>query len=113
MAKKIPITRLKQISLDFDYSQVIITAWNETTGTTTVCTYGKTQKDCEQAAIGGNFIKKSLGWPDSECNDAPYRAKQKNNFMQVNIIKEFITKSFNNTGFSTISKFELLKELNG
>jgi hypothetical protein len=77
--KRIPISDAKSIGDKNGYSQVIIVAWDNETGTTSVCTWGKTLKDCEQAAIGGNFVKKALGWPDEMCKEKPSRLKNKPN----------------------------------
>ena len=75
--KRIPIKDAKEIGNKHGYSQVIVVAWDEETGTTSVCTWGKSLKDCEQAAAGGNFVKKALGWPDEMCKDKPARVKRK------------------------------------
>lgn len=48
--------------------------WDERHGKTHVTTYGKTKEDCAQAAKGGNFVKKALGWPDSMCKAKPEKA---------------------------------------
>ncbi len=77
--KRIPITDVKAIGLKNGYSQVIVMAWDKNTGITSVATWGDTLSDCEQAAVGGNFIKKALGWPDEMCQDKPARVKKKNN----------------------------------
>lgn len=75
--KRIPIKDAKELGKKLGYSQVIIVAWDEETNTTAVCTWGKSLKDCEQAAQGGNFVKKALGWPEEMCNDKPSRIKKK------------------------------------
>ena len=77
--KRIPITDAKKIGMDRGYSQVIIVAWDKNTNTTSVCTWGNSLKDCEQAATGGNFVKKAMGWPDNMCQDKPARQKRKEN----------------------------------
>ena len=75
---KIPISRAKDIGKDLNYQQVIIVAWNKN-GTTHITTWGKTDQDSEQAAMGGEFIKKSLGWPDSliSTGSVPERIKKR------------------------------------
>lgn len=75
--KRIPIQSAKDIGQQFGYTQVIITAFDKETGVTSVVTWGKSQEDCEQAAIGGNFVKKALGWPPEKCNDKPARQIRK------------------------------------
>ena len=64
-SKRIPITAGKEISEKYGMTQVIICAWDKELNRTHVVTYGKTKEDCIQAAEGGNFIKKALGWPDN------------------------------------------------
>jgi hypothetical protein len=74
--KDIPISAAKRIATVYNKNQVIIVAWDEIHKRTHVTTFGKTLKDCEQAAIGGNFVKKALGWPDSFCHAIPARMKK-------------------------------------
>ncbi len=73
--KDIPISVAKEIAETFDKNQVIIVTWDKVHGKTHVTTYGKSLEECKQAAIGGNFIKKALGWPNELCNDVPDRIK--------------------------------------
>lgn len=78
MSKRMPIAAAKQIAKKYDKDQVIILTWDNKTGKTWVTTYGKTLQDCDQAAIGGNKIKKQiLGWPDELCKDKPARIRRK------------------------------------
>lgn len=74
--KRIPIKDAKEIGNKHGYSQVIIVAWDGDTGIESVCTWGKTLQDCKQAADGGNFVKRALGWPLERCNDKPARSKK-------------------------------------
>ena len=74
--KNVPITAAKAIAEEFDKDQVIVVCWDKEHGRTHVTTYGKTTEDCEQAAQGGNFVKKALGWPDEECNATPERLRK-------------------------------------
>ncbi len=76
--KKIPITAAKRIAKDYDKDQVIIVTWDKPHGTIHVTTYGKTIKDCGEAAQGGNFVKKALGFPEDDCNAVPVRIRKKN-----------------------------------
>lgn len=75
--KRIPIRVARDISKEFDLSQVVLVAFDKKTGTTHVVTYGQTLDDCAQAAQGGNFVKKALGWPDDMRHDQPARVKKK------------------------------------
>lgn len=74
MPKRIPISAAKLVADKHDCRQVIILAWDGKL--THVVTYGKTLEDCDQAAQGGNKIKKVLGWPESLCQDEPSRVKK-------------------------------------
>ena len=86
--KRIPISDAKAIGNKLGYTQVIITAFDKSTSTTSVCTWGKSQDDCVQAAEGGNFIKKALGWPPEKCNDKPSR--QIKNDKLLSLLKNFV-----------------------
>ena len=81
-AKRIPISDAKAIGEKCGYNQVIIVAWDENTGTTSVCTWGKSLNDCDLAAKSGNFVKKALGWPDELCNAKPARIKRLDSLKQ-------------------------------
>lgn len=74
-SKRIPIKAAKEFADKFEKDQVIILSWDKKTGSTWVTTYGKTKKDCEQAAHGGNEIKRMLNWPEELCNAKPSRSK--------------------------------------
>jgi len=71
--KRIPIKVCKEISQKYKQAQVILVTWDAIEGRTHVVTYGQSLKDCEQAAIGGNKVKKALGWPDEMCDAVPAR----------------------------------------
>ncbi len=75
--KKISISTAKSIAKDYGYSQVIIHAYDGNTHIQHVTTYGKSQTDCENAAAGGNAIKKLLKWDESLCNAKPSRQKKR------------------------------------
>lgn len=75
--KSIPIKAAKDIAKAYDKDQVIIITWDKIHGRTHVTTYGKTLLDCDQAAQGGNMLKKALGWPPSLCKAKPARVKKK------------------------------------
>lgn len=74
--KEVPIEAAKQIAEQFDKNQVIIVCWDDVHKLTHVTTYGKSLEECEQAAQGGNFVKRALGWPEEECNAVPERLKK-------------------------------------
>jgi hypothetical protein len=75
--KNIPIAAAKRIAKDYDKDQVIIVTWDNTHSMMHVTTYGKSINDCEQAAQGGNFVRKALGFPEEDCNVKPARIKRK------------------------------------
>jgi hypothetical protein len=74
--KPITISTAKEISA-LGYDEVIIVGANYETGTQHVTTYGKTKAACENAAIGGNAIKRLLKWPEDKCNDMPSDQRKK------------------------------------
>ena len=74
MPKRIPIKAAKDLAKEYDLKQVILCAWDGKL--THIVTYGKTLEDCDQAAQGGNKIKKALGWPEELCSDEPSRVKK-------------------------------------
>jgi hypothetical protein len=74
--KRIPITAAKNIAKNYDKDQVKIVTWDKKHSRTHVTTYGKTLEECKQAADGGNFVKKALGWPDELCHAKPARYKK-------------------------------------
>jgi hypothetical protein len=75
--KPIPISAAKEIAKKYDKQQVIIVAWDAQHGREHVTTYGTTKVACEQAATGGNKVKKALGWAESLCDATPNRAAKK------------------------------------
>lgn len=75
--RRIPIKVAKDIAKNLGYSQVIIHAYDGKTGIQHVTTYGETIADCENAALGGNTIKKLLGWPEELTHATPARIKKK------------------------------------
>jgi hypothetical protein len=74
--KRIPITEAKRLAETYSQSQVIIVTWDKINNRQHVVTYGKSITDCEQAALGGNFVKKALGWPDEHCHAEPARVRR-------------------------------------
>ncbi len=74
MTRRIPIRAAKTFATEQGLNQVIIVGWDGKR--MHVITYGKTLEDCEQAADGGNFVKKALGFPTDLCNSKPARVGQ-------------------------------------
>ena len=77
MSKKMPISAAKELAKKYDKDQIIILAWDKTTGDHWVTTYGKSIEDCAQAAEGGNRIKEFLGFPKEAYQSKPARIKRK------------------------------------
>lgn len=77
VGKKIPVSECKKIANDCGYDEVIVVGAHYLSGTQSVATYGRSQAACENAAIGGNAIKKLLSWPEELCNAKPLRQKKR------------------------------------
>ena len=77
MSKRIPISWAKKIANELGYTQVVIHAYDGETGTQHVTTYGKSLEDCDNAAKGGNAIKKLLNWDEELCDAKPSRVINK------------------------------------
>ena len=75
----VPINVAKDIAEKYSKTQVIIVCWDKHHSRTHVTTYGKTESDCKEAAIGGNKVKKALGWPNHLCHAKPKRNSRRNN----------------------------------
>lgn len=75
--KPIPINWAKKIAEDLGYTQVIIHGYDGNSGIQHVTTFGKSLADCDNAAKGGNVIKKLLGFPEEACKSVPPRIKRK------------------------------------
>ena len=73
---RIPISAAKDVSEKYEFTEVVIFAYDPETGKQHVATYGKTKEQCIDAAKAGNFLKKALGWPDELCHAEPNRAKK-------------------------------------
>lgn len=73
MPKRIPIADARRIMKKNRLRQLVMVAWDGEK--THVVTCGTTLHDSEQAALGGNKVKKALGWPE-ELQKANSRIKQ-------------------------------------
>lgn len=60
--KRIPISSAKRISLESNYPEIVIFAYDPVSGMQHVTTYGKTVAMCKDAAKAGDYLKKALGW---------------------------------------------------
>lgn len=74
MPKRLPIRIARSIAQNHSCQQVIIVAWDGML--THVVTYGTTIEASAQAAEGGNFVKRALGWPENLCQSEPSRVRK-------------------------------------
>lgn len=72
MPDRLPIQDAKEIAHRRGLRQVILLAWDGQRSH--VVTYGKSLEDCDQAAQGGERMKKLMGWPNWEAQ--PSRVKK-------------------------------------
>ena len=72
---RIPIERLKELSRALELSHVILLAHHPASGEDHIVTYGKSLKDCSQAAEFGNALRHAMGWPES-LHVQPARVKK-------------------------------------
>ena len=93
--KKIAIAKAPEIA-QLGYDEVIIVGANYETGTQSVCTYGKSQTACENAAIGGNTIKKLLNWPDEKCKAKPTRQWKREKYEAMEKVLKGIVSAIEN-----------------
>lgn len=75
--KSLPISAVKELGQKYGYTQIVIHAYDGETGTESVATWGKSKADCENAAHGGNAVKKLLGWPEKQCNAKPAHVRSR------------------------------------
>lgn len=69
----VPVEAAKHISEEFKKNQVIIVCWDQEHRRTHVTTYGHNGRDSKEAAIGGNMVRQSLGWPEELCHEKSNR----------------------------------------
>jgi hypothetical protein len=72
MPDRLPIQDAKELAHKRGLRQVVLLAWDGER--THVVTYGKSIEDCDQAAQGGEKMKKLMGWPNWEAE--PSRVKR-------------------------------------
>lgn len=63
---RIPPEQLEAFARELGLNQAILVGWAPE-GTTHVVTWGCSLTDSAQAAQGGNFVKKALGFPETLC----------------------------------------------
>lgn len=71
--KRLPIKAARDIAMKYDLDQVILLGWSRVRRMSWTVTFGRSVVDSEQAAMGGNRVKKALGWPETLCEAIPRR----------------------------------------
>lgn len=64
--ERIPPEQLERFARELGLTQAILVGWAPD-GTTHVVTWGASLVDSAQAAQGGNFVKRALGFPETLC----------------------------------------------
>ena len=67
----ITIDMAKEISVKSGYPEIVVFGYDPESGMQHVTTFGKTKKQCVDAARAGNYLKRSLGWPEKDCHAKP------------------------------------------
>jgi len=75
--KRLPIQAAKDVAKKYDQDQVILITWDKEEGLTHTVSYGKTESDCAQAAVGVNVIRETLKFPENMCFEVPMRARKR------------------------------------
>jgi len=77
MMKRIPIKAAKDVAKKYGMSRVVLVFFesdeNQQLGPQHVVTWGRTYRDCVEAARLGNRFKRVLGWPEHLCQTKPAR----------------------------------------
>lgn len=71
---RIPLSAAQKLVKEYSIRQLILVAWDGKE--IHVLTDGDTDHDADQAADGGNLVKRALGWPDQLCNAVSARTLQ-------------------------------------
>jgi hypothetical protein len=75
--KRLPIEAAKALAKKYNQAQVILVTWDALDHVIHTVSYGKTTDDCAQAALGANLVRETLGFPEEDCHEVPYRARDK------------------------------------
>lgn len=65
--KQLPVSAGREIAKKYKQDQVIIVTWEKDTGRMHTVSYGSNETQCEQAAEAISFVRRVLGFPESEC----------------------------------------------
>ena len=71
---RLPIKALRELAKKFGYSHVVVFAYDRNKNMSHIATYGRTIKECDQAAQFGDMLKDALHWPES-LHTVPNRVK--------------------------------------
>lgn len=71
--ESIPVNSAKSIAEKFNCPEVVIFAYDPSTGKQHVTTFGQSVEQSEDAAKAGNYLKRHLGWSEDECHAKPIR----------------------------------------
>lgn len=74
MPRRVPIRVAREVGRQQGLSQVILVAWDGKR--MHVVTWGDTTEACDQAAQGGDLVKKALGYPERDIGTLPSRVKK-------------------------------------
>jgi len=72
---RLPIKALKELSKTYGYSHVVIYVYDQAGNMSHVATYGRTLRECDQAAQLGDMLKDALKWPET-LHAVPNRVKK-------------------------------------
>jgi len=75
--KRLPIQAAKDIAKKYDQAQVILVTLDKGSNLIHTVSYGVSLKDCEEAALGANMVRKALGFPEKDCQAVPARVRRK------------------------------------
>lgn len=81
MPKSIPWEVAQRVAEEQGCRQIILMGWDGEQ--VHVVTYGVTADDSDQAAMGGNYVKKALGWPKRLCEDESPKVKQLREVIEI------------------------------
>ena len=73
--KRLPIRSAKEVARKYKQDQVILITFDAANNLTHVVSYGKTLKDCKEAADAANAFRWQLGFPVALCHEVPRRLR--------------------------------------
>lgn len=88
--------QLEQFARELGLTQAILVGWAPG-GTTHVVTWGSSLTDSAQAAQGGNFVKKALGFPECDCMALSPRVAQALRAQEDRALRSDATREYSGT----------------